>query len=146
DSQAGAVAEGKAFEQVFAAAEDLIRSVENSPAPEGRRCDPARIEAWLRAQPRGGERLRVESAQLPADGRSKQAILVNIHDAHDLPDQLVLRQDWAAAVTGTSVAMEFAVLERLHRAGVRVPEPLLAEPGSKPLDAPFIVVGRLPGS
>src|SRR5690606_32208311 len=101
---------------------------------------------YLRAQPQGGAALRVVKAVPLPGGRSKQTILVSIENAKALPDELVFRQDWAAAVTGTSVAaMEFAILSRIHAAGILVPQPLLLETGSEALGAPFIVVGRLPG-
>lgn len=137
--------EGRAFELAFAEAEKLIESITHSVPPAGRKCDPERIEAWFRAQPRGGDALRLREARMLSGGRSKQTILVRIDHARELPRELVIRQDWAAAVTGTSVAMEFEILRRLHAAGIRVPEPLLIEPGAQALDAPFIVVSRLPG-
>ncbi len=140
-----AVSEGLAFESAFDAAESLIASISASSPPPGRRCDPLRIQTYLQAQPRGGAELRVTAANLLPGGRSKQTILVTVENACDLPSDLVFRQDWAAAVTGTSVAMEFEVLARLHVAGVRVPHPLLLEAGKDTLDAPFIVVSRLPG-
>lgn len=140
-----AQAEGLAFEATFDAAEALIASVTQSAPPPGRSADAARIETFLRAHPRGGAALRVVTAKLLPGGRSKQTILVSIEGAKDLPNDLVIRQDWAAAVTGTSVAMEFEVLSRLHAAGVRVPQPLMLESGKDALDAPFIVVSKLAG-
>ncbi len=146
DPAGRARSEGRAFEAAFAEAERLIASVTQSAPPVGRSCDAARIESWLRAQPRGGDALRVLDARMLAGGRSKQTILVGIDGARDLPRELIIRQDWAAAVTGTSVAMEFEILRRLFAAGIRVPEPLMIEPNAAALGAPFIVVSRLPGT
>lgn len=149
DTDAGlreqALAEGRAFDENYERVTALIASIRSAEAPLARGIDPARVEAYLRAQPQGGPEVRVRSAVPLPGGRSKQTILVSIENARALPDELVFRQDWAAAVTGTSVAMEFEVLRRVHAAGIRVPQPLLIENGSDALGAPFIVVGRLQG-
>jgi len=145
DLRTQALAEGRAFEAANERAIALMTSVRAAAAPLTRGVDAARVQAYLRAQTRGGAELRVISAVPLPGGRSKQTILVSIEHARDLPNELVFRQDWAAAVTGTSVAMEFEVLRRVHAAGIRVPPPLLIESGSEALGAPFIVVGRLQG-
>lgn len=145
DLRAQALAEGRAFEGAQERAAALIGSIRSAAASLTRGVDTARIQAYLRAQDQGGPELRVVSAVPLPGGRSKQTILVSIEQARDLPNELVFRQDWAAAVTGTSVAMEFEILRRVHAAGIRVPQPLLIENGSEALGAPFIVVGRLQG-
>lgn len=146
DLRTQALAEGRAFEAADAAVSALIAGVRGAEAPLTRSVDAARIESYLRAQPQGGAALRVVKAVPLPGGRSKLTILVSVENAVSLPGELVFRQDWAAAVTGTSVAaMEFAILSRVHAAGILVPQPLLLEPGSEALGAPFIVVGRLSG-
>ena len=140
-----AESEATAFAGAHAAAEELISSITKTPPLPSRSCDPLQIENYFRSHPRGGAALKVESARLLPGGRSKQTILVSVSGARDLPGRLVIRQDWAQAVTGTSVATEFAVLDRVAQAGVRVPVPLILELSKEALGAPFLVVTRLDG-
>ena len=114
-------------------------------APAARGVDAARVQAYLQRHPLGGEAVRVASARTLPGGRSKQTILVTQHGARELPMHLVIRQDWAGSVTGTTVAGEFEVLGRLFNAGIRVPRPLFVEPDAQALGAPFIVVERRAG-
>ena len=145
DLCAQALAEGRAFDATYERANTLLANVRRSKAPLARTVDAARIEAYLRSHPQGGPDLRLRTAVPLPGGRSKQTILVGVERARALPDELVFRQDWAAAVTNTSVSLEFEVLRRVHAAGIRVPQPLLVESSSEILGAPFIVVGRVQG-
>lgn len=118
------------------------------PAASGalRHFDQARLQAWLRASPAGGADLSITSSNVLQGGRSKLTVLLSQSGAAGLPDKLVLRQDWASSVTGTSVAPEFEILKRVHAAGIRVPEPLLLEAGSEAMGSPFLLVGALRGA
>lgn len=139
-------AEAACLQEACAHAVELARKVRSAGPTQSRQIDAARLERYLRAQPAGGDALRVRSATALQGGRSKLTILVGVENANSLPDELVFRQDWSGAVTGTSVAaMEFAILQRAHAAGICVPQPLLLENGSDALGAPFIVVARAAG-
>jgi len=110
-----------------------------------RRVDAARIETFLRDHPLGGPRVTVTAARLLAGGRCKITALVEQTGATALPASIVLRQDWDGGATDTTVAAEYALLEKLHDRGVRVPKPLLVEHGDTALGAPFIMVERMAG-
>lgn len=133
----------RAHEQRIRELEEKVRTVQTSGA---RHFDQARFEGYLRHHPLGGSEARVISAKQLAGGRSKQTILIEQRGASGLPEQLVVRQDWASAVTGTSVVTEFELLKRVWEFGIKVPQPLLLESSAEPLGAPFIVVARMPGA
>lgn len=133
----------RTHEQRIRELEDKVRTVQASGA---RNFDHERFQAYLRAHALGGAEVEVLSAKQLAGGRSKQTILVEQRGASGLPEQLVVRQDWASAVTGTSVVSEFALLKRVWEFGIKVPQPLLLESSADALGAPFIVVARMPGA
>ena len=108
--------------------------------------DPAPLESYLRAQPLGGEKLRVTSARRLQGGRSKVTLLLSLADAAGLPSEVIVRQDWDGSVTGRSVVHEHKLLARLHAEGIRVPPPLLVETEANVAGHPFIVVPLLRGS
>lgn len=118
------------------------------PAASGalRHFDQTRFQSWLRSSSVGGAAVSITGSNVLQGGRSKLTVLLNQTGATGLPGKLVLRQDWASSVTGTSVAPEFEVLKRVHAAGIRVPEPLLLEAGTEAMGSPFLLVGAVPGA
>jgi aminoglycoside phosphotransferase (APT) family kinase protein len=142
---AAALTEAAALDAAEAEAAQLLDSIVNAPTAPGRNFEQSRLENYLRAHPRGGAKLRVTSAIQLQGGRSKQTILLSQEGAIDLPKDLVVRQDWVSAVTGTSVFSEFEVLKRLWKAGMKVPQPLILETSSDALGSPFMVVTRIGG-
>jgi aminoglycoside phosphotransferase (APT) family kinase protein len=128
--------------------EDAAASSGSSSAaatPNSRSFDADRFERYLQQHELGGKAVCVVECRPLAGGRSKQTILVTLQGAKGLPSHIVVRQDWASAVTGTSVISEFALLRSVFDAGLRVPHPLLLEKSPEPLGAPFIVVTRMAG-
>jgi aminoglycoside phosphotransferase (APT) family kinase protein len=103
------------------------------------------LERYLRSRAEGGDSLTVLNTQVLPGGRSKRTTLVKVADARALPSDLVMRQDWHSAVTGTTVTSEFEVLRHVHRAGIAVPEALLLEADAERLGGPFILFRRLDG-
>lgn len=94
-----------------------------------------------------GERAGVEVADvaLASRGFSKKTLLVTLRGNAVLPAQLAVRVDRPFNFLGTTVLDEFTPLVALHRAGIRLPQPLALEPSGKVLDGPFIVFERRPG-
>jgi len=86
--------------------------------------------------------IRIDKVTTVPGGRSKGTILLDSADGR----QLVIRRDFAAAVTGTSVTEEFPVIRAVHGKGLRVPEPLWLEDGPQAIGGRFIVFERLAGS
>lgn len=124
---------------------ELEAQIGASAAGAVRHFDATRFEHYLRSHALGGAATTITASRQLAGGRSKQTILVTQRGAAALPEELIVRQDWASAVTGTTVVSEYALLRRVWEAGIKVPQPLLLEAGSEALGAPFIVVSRLPG-
>lgn len=93
---------------------------------------------WL-AQHEPG--LIVEKVTTVPGGRSKGTILLDCVGGR----QIVIRRDFSAAVTGTSVATEFPIIAAVFKAGQRVPEPLWYEASPEVIGGRFIAFARLPG-
>lgn len=133
---------------VFSAADadfDAIgsRFDEAPPSPKG--FDRIGFERYLQAHALGGSATRVTNVRQLAGGRSKITTLITQEGAVNLPNELVVRQDWAGGgVQGTTVVSEFALLRGVFDAGLLVPKPFLIE-SSNTLGAPFLLVSRLPG-
>jgi aminoglycoside phosphotransferase (APT) family kinase protein len=140
--RAAAELEGAALDQSEAA---IAAAAQPAEGPASRTFAPERLERYLRGHALGGDGLKVSSSRVLSGGRSKQTILVQLEGAKALPASVVIRQDWSSAVTGTSVVSEFALLKRVHEAGLRVPQPLLLEKSPEPLGGPFLVVTPMPG-
>ena len=90
--------------------------------------------------------MRITQSRLLAGGRSKITVLVSQQGATGLPEDFVLRQDWANSPTGKAVEIEFELLKRLHAEGVLVPKPLLLERSKDVAGNPFMIVSRQPGA
>lgn len=122
---------------------DKLRATKNGAG--GRSFDRDKFEHYLQQHALGGPDLRITQHKLLAGGRSKQTILVTQQGGRQLPAELVVRQDWSSAVTGTSVVSEFKLLQRVWEAGLKVPQPLLLEASAEVLGSPFLVVTRMSG-
>lgn len=107
--------------------------------------DAERMQSFLRAHPFGSPQLRITEATPLPGGRSKLTVLIQQEGSTRLPERFILRQDWAGAVTGTSVAPEFEILRKVYAAGVKVPEPILLESSAEALGAPFLLVKCVEG-
>ena len=110
--------------------------------------DPKRLEAYLR-QRTGCEGLRVDSFKLVVGGRSRQTALLGLTDMGDLPARLVIQRGIPNLATNDSFLDEltqFNLLDLLHKAGMRVPAPVLVETDPAWLDAPFMLVEHAPGT
>lgn len=107
--------------------------------------DAEKLESYLRAHPRGGANLRLAHLERMAGGRSKSTYAVTVHDAADLPSELVIRKDQETLLNNTSVVSEAKLLDRLHRAGLKVPQPFHLEADPEALGSPFLIVERLRG-
>lgn len=139
-------AEADAFRRFNVRAQSLQQRIRASGTAAKRPFDPAPVERFLRQHARGGPETRIVEHKMLAGGRSKVTVLLAQQGARDLPDEMILRQDWSASVVGSTVLGEFALLERLYEKGIKVPQPL-AQFTEKSADAnPYIVVARSSGS
>lgn len=107
--------------------------------------DPGSLEGYLRQTPAGGKGLILASCDILAGGRCKLTARLRISGAAQLPDKLILRQDWEGGATETTVADEYRLLGVLADAGLLVPRPYLIEPASSAVGLPFILMEDMPG-
>jgi hypothetical protein len=109
-----------------------IDSVERAdPAEEGKgvsSIDPERLQAYLRRRS-GCENVQVTAFRLVVGGRSRQTALFAVADGGDLPEKMVIQRGipGQAAAHFLSEAQQYALLEQLHAAEMRVPRPVLVE-------------------
>jgi aminoglycoside phosphotransferase (APT) family kinase protein len=61
------------------------------------------------------------------------------------PRPLILRRDYAREVLDLDLASEFALLKRLHSAGIAVPEPLVSGTAESEIGTAFMISERLSG-
>ncbi|WP_375476494.1 phosphotransferase family protein [uncultured Jatrophihabitans sp.] len=121
----------------------LAAPVGSSGAATNAALDAPTIEKALRRA--GFPDAQVRAAQLVFGGRSKETVLLEA-DATGLPRELVLRRDLAMSSLGTTVTDEYPLLQLLHHAGVRVPEPYLLVDDPELLGAPFLLLERRTGT
>jgi aminoglycoside phosphotransferase (APT) family kinase protein len=90
--------------------------------------------------------VEVIDMKLASRGFSKKTILIELRNNRVLPREIALRIDRAYNFLGTTVIDEFGPLVALHRAGIRLPQPLALEPTGKILDGPFIIFEKKAGN
>lgn len=117
-----------------------------APIAAVRAIEAAQVEAYLRDHPLGGPDVRVSTTRLLSGGRCKLTALVEQRGASGLPPSFILRQDWHAGTTDTTVAHEHELLSRLAAAGIRAPRSLLLEAKNSVAGEPFILLERMPGT
>lgn len=110
-----------------------------------RSIDPRAIESYLRGHPLGAARLVLTDARLIPGGRCKVTALISQSGSQHLPVDFIFRQDWQGGATDTTVAGEYALLQRVSSSGIRAPRPLLLERAATAVGAPFILLERMPG-
>jgi aminoglycoside phosphotransferase (APT) family kinase protein len=115
------------------------------PAADSRAFSAEKLQAYLQKHELGGKDTLITGAKILAGGRSKQTVLVEQEGAVGLPHELVIRRDWASAITGTSVVTEFELLKRVAAAGLKVPKPYILEGDADLLGTAFLVMQRMPG-
>lgn len=143
--KAAAMQEGERFDAGEAAQQALRSKLVAAAGGGSRSFDRDKFERYMQGHALGGPALRITQAKQLAGGRSKQTILISQEGGRQLPAELVVRQDWSSAVTGTSVVSEFKLLRRVWEAGLKVPQPLLLEESAEVLGSPFLVVTRMSG-
>ena len=146
DENSRALFEGDAIENANAEGVAHLDAIKAAPPAATRSFDHTTLEAYLRKHPLGGDKLRITNSRLAAGGRSKITVLVSQQGAKSLPEDFVVRQDWANSPTGKPVSLEFELLRRLHSEGVKVPQPLLLEKSAVVAGNPFMMVSRQPGA
>jgi aminoglycoside phosphotransferase (APT) family kinase protein len=66
-------------------------------------------------------------------------------DGESRPRPLILRRDYSREVLDLDLSTEFALLKRLHSAGIAVPEPLVSGEADSEIGTAFIISERLSG-
>ena len=104
-----------------------------------------RLLEFLKQKFPGERNLQLASVKPLIGGFSKQTLFVDLQGNIELPDRLVMRRDPPYVTQGTSVAMEFPILQQVHAAGVAVPQPWAVDAGGDVLGTPFMLVSFVPG-
>jgi aminoglycoside phosphotransferase (APT) family kinase protein len=82
----------------------------------------------------------VSTLRVSAGGMTKLTALFSLPPNSALPRELVLRRDTAVNMTGTVVADEFPIIERLFKLGLAVPRPILVETDPAILGGAFMIM------
>jgi aminoglycoside phosphotransferase (APT) family kinase protein len=99
---------------------------------------------------RYGESAKVSGLRRLTGGTSHETWAFDLHtDASGNPQtsrSLILRRDFSGDQLDLDLATEFALLQRLFKAGIPVPEPVFCEHQNSPITTPFIISERLSGT
>jgi len=125
---------------------------ENATAPtvvdRNANIDRDALEAYLRARTNAPD-LAITAFRPILGGRSRQTALFSVTNAADLPADLVVQRSLPGLIPGPAFVGEegqHALLDALHKAGLKVPRPLVLETGAEALGAAFIITDRSSGA
>lgn len=110
--------------------------------------DPVALEAYLR-RTLDRSSLALTSFRPILGGRSRQTALFSISDGADLPERLVVQRTLPGMAQNENYASDegqYFLLDYIHRAGLRVPRPVLLELDPAVLGAPFILTEQSEGA
>jgi aminoglycoside phosphotransferase (APT) family kinase protein len=110
--------------------------------------DAERLTRYLKGKmPNAGE-LRVVGLRRVAGGASRETYAFDIEwsaSGERRSRPLIARRDPTGGLLKSEREREFKVLQAMHRAGLKVPEPLFVELDRSVMDRPFFIMHRLPG-
>jgi aminoglycoside phosphotransferase (APT) family kinase protein len=104
-----------------------------------------RLLAFLKQRFPNETGLQIASVRPLNGGFSKQTLFVDLAGNVELPERLVMRRDPPYETQGTSVSMEFPILQKVYSAGVSVPKPYAVDATGDVLGTPFMLVSLVPG-
>jgi len=110
--------------------------------------DHARLTDYLRRKMTRASDLRVTGLKRIAGGSSRETYSFDLEwtdDSGRTTRPMIARRDPTGGLLKTERAREFRVLEAMHRAGLRVPEPLFLELDHSVMDRPFFIMHRAGG-
>lgn len=122
----------------------------NSAAPTDKRSStelaiaPDTFTAYLRQRFPDNATLTAQKVTTVPGGRSKGTILVDLIGDQG-PQAIVVRRDFEASVTGTSVGYEYPIVCAAWEHGIPVPQPLWLENDTQAIGGRFIAFARVPG-
>jgi aminoglycoside phosphotransferase (APT) family kinase protein len=142
------------YRQAIEAASDYWEAHEDSVQPLPSRSahsqageDPealrVRLGAYLARKYPGLRDDPIAALRIAAGGMTKVTALFTLKPNTLLPLRLVLRQDVAVNLTGTVVTDEYPIVLRLHRLGLKVPEPILVEGDTSVLGGSFMIMTEI---
>ena len=106
----------------------------------------SRLLDFLKREFPAEQNLQIADVRPLVGGFSKQTLFVDLKGNKALPNRLVMRRDPPYVTQGTSVSMEFPVLQNVHAAGIQVPRPYAVDADGEVLGMPFILVSFSPGT
>jgi aminoglycoside phosphotransferase (APT) family kinase protein len=102
-----------------------------------------RLSAYLKSRYPALPSNAVKAMAIAPGGQVKRVGLFEVPPNDILPQHLVLRQDMALSITGTSVSDEYRIIERVHGLGLPVPRPILLETAPDILGGPFMLMTQV---
>ena len=107
---------------------------------------PEALNAYLRRRFPESPRVAARDLQLLTGGMGKDTYLFELDGHPNWSGPVVMRKDFPILALDVSAVAEFALIQAVHAAGVKAPEPLWAEYAPEALGTRFIVVRRARGS
>ncbi|HYB92300.1 MAG TPA: phosphotransferase family protein [Candidatus Binataceae bacterium] len=107
-----------------------------------------RLTDYLRRKMTRAGDLRVTGLKRIAGGSSRETFSFDLEwtgEGGPMMRPMIARRDPTGGLLKTERAREFRVLEAMHRAGLRVPEPLFLELDESVWDRPFFIMHRATG-
>jgi aminoglycoside phosphotransferase (APT) family kinase protein len=142
------------FEQTVTALVDLAEAGEPvAPQPGSQPSAPtatdespllrARLNKYLHSRFPALPSEPITRFKIAAGGHTKQTVMFSVVKNDFMPESLVLRRDIPLSITGTRVADEYPVLERVFALGLPVPKPILVEPDPQVLGGSFMIMSEV---
>lgn len=129
-----------------ASAKKAAVETEENAADEGKDFTAAMVTDYLRRRyPNSPQIACTEVTPIPG-GRSKKTFFLSLTGTSELPEQVVMRQDFDLRYEGTKVKDEYVPLAALAKMDLPVPYPMLLEAETTQLGGPFMFVDRKKGS
>jgi|GEM_PF-2043120 len=107
---------------------------------------PETVTAYLRRHFPKSPGIEAVSVSTVPGGRSKRTTAITLANTDELPERLIMRQDFILKYAGQSVRNEVGPLGLLDRIGLPVPTPLHYQPEETELGGPFFFTHRAAGA
>lgn len=117
---------------------------DGAPAPD-HSLNTENVTAYLRRHFPNSPQIEAVSVSTVPGGRSKRTTAITVANTTELPEKLIMRQDFILKYAGQSIRNEVGPLKLLDGLGLPVPRPLHYESEETDLGGPFFFTDRAPG-
>ena len=134
---------GDAMARVQRAEQGFVAATAGTGVPDVNQ--PA-LEKYLRTR-LGSDEIRVTEFRFLAGGRNRQTALFRVEGTTEIPSRLVVQREPPTAMTKLSgIAMQYAVVQEAHAAGMKVARPVLLELSKEVLGGQFMIAEQVGGT